>query len=627
MKFVVRKEKKRNNNIYMGNPYIKMIEEKLNDELNKYCVECGNENPEYISINNGIFICFDCAQNHLKFPKNISYIIQNNINNLRLNEIQPLLCGGNKALLDFINNEYPKLSELPPHILYRTRAMSFYRQQLQYLIKGGIQPVKPSIKNAYKISSFNNNYNNMLNSYDKFYNNNTEERNLLNNINYNKFYQTINFGGVKNYNRNNLNEFDIRLANTISNREKNNDNYNYIVNKPRQINFQNNNNIIIGNLDSSKRNGLIYSPQKIKIDFKPKKQGDYLNNNINSIPYNLNHINKIYVKPKLVLSPKNKDNYIPNEKEKILNLRTNSVDIIKKNKNIQNNSVLFERGEIATFQTTNTINENESKTSNNWNSRKMNRNLSQNYYIHSQNPINYYIRKSKYIHKSLSQRTIKNNEDFNNKFLITGKTETDIFSPSRNPLPDNFINNNTCLSDNYKYEIQTIPTKNTLNTIFNRNKNNKIIENFSRYNDRSSTQETINFSEVESLPIKINLKLNKKTDNLLKYNTKVLAKENIFYSANESKNDINKNEKDKYNIPIKFSPNKNIKVNQKEKKIEEVKINKLNLKKKINKMPFGLNKNRSQENLLMNNHKMNIENKNKENYQGKIRNKYKLNKK
>ena len=82
MKFSVTEQDKRYTTSYMGNPYIRMIEEKLNEELNNYCVECGNENPEYISINNGIFICVECVQNHLRFPKNISKIMKNNIKSL-----------------------------------------------------------------------------------------------------------------------------------------------------------------------------------------------------------------------------------------------------------------------------------------------------------------------------------------------------------------------------------------------------------------------------------------------------------------------------------------------------------------------------------------------------------------
>ena len=615
MKFAVRNEKKRKNAKYMGNPYIKMIEEKINDEMNNYCVECGNENPEYISINNGVFICADCAQNHFKFPKNISHIIKNNIKNLRFNEIQPLLCGGNNALLNFINKEFPKLSEFPPHILYRTQAMIYYRQNLQYLIKGGIEPVKPSIKNAYKVSNFNNNYNSNHEMEDDYYNNIDEERNILNNINYNKYYQTrINFGKGRNNNKN-MNDFDIRLANTISNGENNYNNY--IINKPRQVNFQNNNNIIIGNLDNNKGNRLIYSPQKIKIDFKPKNPKLDKNNNNSSIPYYFNNVNEVYVKPRLVLSPKAKNNFTPTEG--LISHRKSSGDIIKRNTNIQNKSELFEKGEIVTFQIINTINGNDNNTINNWYYPKMSRNLSQSSYAICKNPTNY-IRKNKFIHKSLSQRIIKNNPDFINNDFNSGQTESNIFSPSRNPLSGSISSINICLSDNN--EIQPIPRKKTMNTILNRNKNNKRIESFFQKNDKSSTQETINFSEVESLPIKINLKINKKEKNSSKCDKKVIAKENNFYSANESR--INKNNKNKDSIPIKFNTRNKIKVNQKEKKIEEIKVDKFDNKIKITKVSFGLNKNRSQENIFKNNYKNDFENKIQKKSNISIRNKYKL---
>ena len=172
MKYSVRNGPKRYHNSHEGNPYMQMIEKKLNDELNNYCVECGNENPEYISINNGVFICGECAQNHFRFPKNISRIINNNIKALTLDEIQFLLCGGNRALLDFINNEFPKLSEFPPNILYRTQAMVYYRQNLQYLINGGIAPIKPSLKYAYKVSNFINNLQSEFNNMKENINNN-----------------------------------------------------------------------------------------------------------------------------------------------------------------------------------------------------------------------------------------------------------------------------------------------------------------------------------------------------------------------------------------------------------------------------------------------------------------------
>ena len=46
------------------------------DNENKICFDCGGPFPTYVSINNGVFICSNCAKNHEKLGYNISYIHQ-----------------------------------------------------------------------------------------------------------------------------------------------------------------------------------------------------------------------------------------------------------------------------------------------------------------------------------------------------------------------------------------------------------------------------------------------------------------------------------------------------------------------------------------------------------------------
>ena len=46
------------------------------DNENKICFDCGGPFPTYVSINNGVFICESCANNHKKLGYNISYIHQ-----------------------------------------------------------------------------------------------------------------------------------------------------------------------------------------------------------------------------------------------------------------------------------------------------------------------------------------------------------------------------------------------------------------------------------------------------------------------------------------------------------------------------------------------------------------------
>ena len=48
------------------------------DSENKICFDCGGPFPTYVSINNGAFICSNCAKNHSRLGYNISFIHQIN---------------------------------------------------------------------------------------------------------------------------------------------------------------------------------------------------------------------------------------------------------------------------------------------------------------------------------------------------------------------------------------------------------------------------------------------------------------------------------------------------------------------------------------------------------------------
>jgi hypothetical protein len=567
MKFTVINQKKRNNNRFRGNPYIKMVDEQLNDELNKFCVECGKEKPEYISINNGIFICQICAKNHLKFPNNISKIIKNNnIKSLTLNEIQPLLCGGNRALLDFINNEFPKLSEFPPHILYRTQAMNYYRQYLQYLINGGIPPVKPSIKYAYKITNFckkDNNYNNNIFASEKeFYNSIGRSTYNENYELYDNFYQSLNNFCIHNNNNN-------KLRNNMSNEENKYDNY--LINKPSQINFQNNNNIIIGRIEDNYNNNISYSPQSIKIDLKPKNKRTRKNRlnkfdrmNYESMTRLTSNINEVYIRPKLFLSPKH-INLFPeyNLSNQTLNNRNKSVDLDKKD--YCRTKISFEKGDTNSFGIKN-LKGNNYKTINNFlKYKEMSKYLNYDSYNKESNNI---IKKNTYIHKSLSQKDFKNNDNQKND-SVQRQTESNICFRK---MIRNFNNKKEKIKENEKHQM--IQKKNILRN-FNSKEDinrNKIINNINKSNSKFSNEETKTFSEYDNLPIKINLKLKIEK-----------RKSNDTKTSCESKKEqiINKNR---------------ISLNPKENKKEDVIDEKKNILSK--KKPSRMIKNRSQENIL-----------------------------
>ena len=157
------------------NQKIKII---LKDPKNQQCFECSQLYPEYISLNNGIFLCKKCTKSHLHLSKNISNIIKNNLHNLTLKSIQYLYYGGNRKLIEFMNVEYKNLKKCTFLYFYQTYAMDYYRKFLEYLIEGGIKPVKPNSDKAYDLI-MQNNYNN--NNYNNNFNvsNNNKENDII----------------------------------------------------------------------------------------------------------------------------------------------------------------------------------------------------------------------------------------------------------------------------------------------------------------------------------------------------------------------------------------------------------------------------------------------------------------
>ena len=196
----------------LNNSYFKkyqLMNQILNQKMNLTCFDCRKKIPKYISINNAIFLCSNCALIHKKnFPDKISSIIENNLNLLSLNYLNILSVGGNQNLDNFINYVFPGLQNYPPKILYLTQALNYYRDNLKYKINLGTEPLCPNELTAYKIVSengltnirekniiYSNDLNNSLdNTYSK--NDNDVVNHYFNN--FNNTYNTYNSISISN---------------------------------------------------------------------------------------------------------------------------------------------------------------------------------------------------------------------------------------------------------------------------------------------------------------------------------------------------------------------------------------------------------------------------------------------
>ena len=302
-----KKSAETNNN----NEYLKMTSEIKRDLINNVCFECGAENPQYISINNAIFICKDCIVNHLSFSHNISQIIINDLCSLNLTEIKTLFYGGNRKLIQFINFDFPGLRQLPPEVLYKTLAVDYYRKNLKFLVNGGKKPLRPGAKFAYKLVEYRDSFLSPRNGKNEKYFNSTELTPILE--------------GKDELDEIENNEDNDTFLEINKNFSDNNKNDSTMGNTPQKNKNENLNDIINNNSSSL---------------FNKSFQNEKIKNNINNIvdKYTKKNVrnkckNKILNKDKEEIKEDSK-----NKEEIKINIDKNISEIINNDENINNNS-------------------------------------------------------------------------------------------------------------------------------------------------------------------------------------------------------------------------------------------------------------------------------------------------
>ena len=95
---------------------------------NKFCIDCGNETEcEWVSLNNALFLCLECAGIHRSLGVKISTIRSLIIDDWDTNQLLLLKVGGNKRFLAFLDEfQSPKDSTFQNK--YSINATEYYRQ-------------------------------------------------------------------------------------------------------------------------------------------------------------------------------------------------------------------------------------------------------------------------------------------------------------------------------------------------------------------------------------------------------------------------------------------------------------------------------------------------------------------
>ena len=533
---------------YYLNKRFKLIKAISNQKMNNECFDCRKEHPKYISINNAIFLCQDCAQIHESFPKNISYVVYNNLNLLNDTFIKYLYYGGNDNLDNFINYDFPGLQNYSSEILYKTQAMIYYREELKCKIEGKPKPVKPNDIMAYKLVSENGLIN--IREENSFKNKNKIlNKDIINNY-YNNFNNT--FNTYNNYNCSNEVVYSHK-RNSLNNDhhssyDKNNDvKYCSLVSKT----FFDEMNNLFGRKSSEKYKNIINNNYKKKsilkssdniTKIKNKFQYNSLNKGINktlnisnnnSMTYRINESNirrslnrstisedkspsRIYYSQKYI-KPKIINNKYMKSKEKLLNINFKENDKLKKKRTTINLSNIIENK--ATFHSLN-LNDNiyykKRKTVNSCNIYK--KPLNSDYNLNSEiNEHNNFLKSNLLNDSHKYKKKYINNDYINYINNINNISNQNNFKKN---IVSNKLKNRTNDSTFSTANLNMLESKDSINNTINNNKE------LGKIKVKKNNFLNISYDRLKRKPIKVNLNINsiKKYINS-NYNRKDLERE------------------------------------------------------------------------------------------------------
>jgi ADP-ribosylation factor GTPase-activating protein 1 len=106
------------------------LNEIMSREGNTTCFDCGNENPKWASLNNGIILCLKCAGIHRSFGLQISIIRSVQVDSWNEKQVKYLSLGGNNKLKSFLS-EYKIEPSSSFELKYKSKAAEYYRCMLK----------------------------------------------------------------------------------------------------------------------------------------------------------------------------------------------------------------------------------------------------------------------------------------------------------------------------------------------------------------------------------------------------------------------------------------------------------------------------------------------------------------